>query len=450
MGCEPLGLDDFLELWRTILPDSYTDAIEHDGSGRGMDVPALQAAIFAEFCEALEQNWQSFYIERHSDQTRPPGTGPTTAAGAVELRRTAPTLGDIYVPAGTQFDAQVTDSFGQVRTVGTYVSLVAVTLASGNSGPVSVEVAASYIGASGNIKAGLISGFHPIQNKVGSVLVVNTGTISRIADPSNAVTNSWTQGDVGRSGRLVGALASINAGLPRRIVGFSDGAPQVFTVSPPLDNPADIGAVISFELEQLADFGVTVSQPAPIAGGAGGALDAAGVDRGIGRSFGELDQDYADRLETLQDTVSPSAIERILDCTLSACGIRWQLAETRDVDSLMGFTLDVHPVDYGSLALVSTPMGSQYVGQGGVLMGPGTEVRFFMVTVSGPDLTTESVGLSFEDGPEPAAFDGDQPLDGEIAESGAEYINCIASAYARVDAARAAGVGFIFVQDFNL
>jgi hypothetical protein len=83
-------------------------------------------------------------------------------------------------------------------------------------------------------------------------------------------------------------------------------------------------------------------------------------------------------------------------------------------------------------------------------MGPSTETRFFIILVSGPELAIDSQGLSFEDGPEPPAFDGNQPLDGAAVESSSAYINCISAAYSRVDAARGQGIGFIIVQDLNL
>jgi hypothetical protein len=448
MACEPLNKDQFIELWQRVLPRSYTAPIKDERAGRGMDVPCLQARIWELFCENLEISQQAYYLLPHSTQTRPESSGQGKATGVVFLQRSAPVLGDIVVPQGTVFEARVTDSFGDSLLIGRYLSTLPVVLPEGDGQPILIPVEAEFPGYAGNIVAGLINNAEPQTRLDTPATLTSTSVAQQIIDPTT-VNDAWSVAVVGRLARLVGPLVSENADLPRRITSFTDGSPQQISFDPPLDDAADVGVDIVVEIESLEDFGITVTQPQPITGGVGGTLDAIATDRNQGRVLGESDDELRQRLSELADTISPAAIERTLDCILTPCGIRFDVAETGDIEGLMGFTWDLHPYDFGQVLPISKPPGSEYVGQGGVFLDESMYRRFFIITVSCND-NAQDFGLAYDDGPLPNAWDGDQPYDGGSVDPLNTYNTCIARAWEAVNAARAAGVGFIIVQDCNL
>ena len=449
MACEPLTKEDFIELWSRVLPKSYTVPIEEEGNSRGLDVPCLQARIWELYCENLEVSQQAYFLLPHSIQTRPESQGEQKASGVVFLQRAAPVLGDVYLPIGTALEATVTDSFGEELLIGRYLTTAELTMPNGDGSEIAVPVEAEFAGYAGNIEPGLITRFKQSADLSAPGQISADDSFVEVLDPTTA--NDRLIGVLNRTFRFVGSLDSENANLPRRVtsVTFVDtSTPISITFDPPLDDPADIGKAVVVEVENYEDLGISVSQPDAIMGGVSGTLDAIGADRGQGRVPGETDDEYRFRLSELSDTISPNAIERILDCILTPCGIRFTISEAGDINSLMGFTWDVHPYDFGQIAPVSKPPGSEYVGQGGVYLGESTYTRFFIITVSCPELAT--VGLFYDDGPFPNAYDDIQFYDGDQAQNFDEYNACIARAYEAVDAARAAGVGFIIVQDCNL
>lgn len=448
MACNPLTKDDFLDLWSRVLPGTYTAPIKGERGGRGMDVPCLQARIWELYCEHLEISTQAYYLLPHSTQTRPESAGQQKASGLIYLQRAAPVNGDMVIPAGTVFEARVTDSYGASLLIGRYLSTMPVLLPDGDGSPILVPVEAEFPGYAGNIDAGLITNAEPQGRSEVSAVVTTVGTALQVIDPTG-ITDSWNPEVLGRQARLVGPLVSENANLPRRITAFADSNPQTIGFLPALSSAADVGVQIVVEIEELSDFGITVTQPDPITGGTGGTLDAIATDRGQGRVAGETDDELRFRLSELADTISPNAIRRVLDCILKPCGIRFTMTETGDVQGLMGFTWDLHPYDFGQVAPIGKTAGSQYVGQGGVWLDETMYSRFFLISVSCPD-APDAQGLAYDDGPFPNAWDH-QFYDGDAAELiDSNYTRCIAQAWEAVNAARAAGVGFIIVQNCNL
>lgn len=443
MACDPLTKEDFIELWRRVLPASYTAPIEEEGDGRGMDVPSLQAAIWAEYCENLEVSHQAYFLLPHSEQTRPESSGARKATGTLNAYRAAPTVGDIYIPPGTVFEAAVTDSFGDELVVGRYLLQQPVTIQNGAAGPVSLSVEAEFPGYAGNAAAGLVGRFLAMGRRQTTAIVTGPNEVSRITSPT-VIEDSWSADVVNRPMRLVGTISSENAGYPRRVLSFVTGSPNKLTFDPPLDDAADVGSIVTVELEEFEDFGVTITQPAAITGGVGASLDAIGADRGVGRVSGETDDDYRFRMSELADTVSPMAIYSALACALAPCGIQFSVSETRDVQSLMGMVWDVHPFDFGEVFPIGKPSGSQYVGQGGVLIDNSMQTRFFIVTITRPAIP--GFGLFLDDGPLANVWDGDQPLDGATSPELERYLSCVGQAWEKLNAIRAAGVGFVIIE----
>lgn len=444
MGCEPLQLCDFIQLWRRSLPRSYTTPIEEEASGRGFDVPHAQARIWAEFCEELEVSQQAYFLKPHSIQTRPHSTGPIKSTGEVEVTRAAPTEGDIVLFQGQSLDAQFLDSVGNELLIGRFLVSEETTIPEGSNGPFTVPVEAQFAGFAGNVPAETVTQFTP-QGRF-TVFSDLTATNRALHTPSVLGAQDRFIGEdvINRYVRLVddpgSPLVSENARIPRRVTGiFESGGNTGIVFEPALDNAADVGKPVAVELEEMEDLGLTVINPSPILGGSGDTLGAIGADRNQGRIETESDEDYRNRLCALDDTISPGAIKRILDRLLSPKNIDWSLKEPGDFNSLSGFILDFHPFDYGQLQ----PIGNGNLGQGAVLLDESTYVRFFIICVS--NTRVENAGAAY-----------DQPIN--ILNAPAAYSQffydgtdfgfdqCILEVWEAINAARAAGVGFIIIR----
>ncbi len=234
--------------------------------------------------------------------------------------------------------------------------------------------------------------------------------------------------------------------VPRHVIGAYVVSGEVaLQFAPPL-LPADVLALVQVEVEEMADLGVTVTQPDPAIGGRVDTLAAISAERKIERSQNETDEDFANRLVELPDTVSPNAMERILKRMLTPFGIPFCLHETGDVDGLMGFTWDLHPWDIGSpCACTSTePPGSELIGDGIVWMSEGTATRFFIVCVG--LINVDSVAFAWNSNDTLNDF---PPAWEAFVWDGVDagFSTAISRAYDAINAAREAGVGFAIVLD---
>jgi hypothetical protein len=435
----------FLQLWRAVLPPFYTESIESEDEGAGLDVPSAQGAQFAKVEEGANLSQQAYYLRPHSTQTGPIASSGVKASGEVLLRRAAPALGSIVFPAGSVLIAQATDSYGGELFLGRYLTTAEVVVADGSSGPLTVPVAAEFTGYTGNLDPNYIVGFEPQGRLEVPSVVLTTVRFQRVAQVG--VVNDLYRADlVDRYVRLVGnTLVSPNRTTPRRVTAvFVDGLGQLgIEVDLPLD-AADLGKPLVVEVEEYADLGFTVEQPTAIAGGVDDALGAIGVDRRQGKVPGESDEAFRQRLLLLVDNVSPNAILRMLDRILTPAGIGFELLETLDIDGLMGFTWSVHPWGFGQVCppIAKIP-GSEYVGQGGVWTGPSTGHHFFVVCVT-PSGLGDFSGMWGDFNPPgyPNAW-------GLMAWGGfaAGYLSLVAQVWEAIDQARAAGVGFWIIED---
>jgi hypothetical protein len=197
--------------------------------------------------------------------------------------------------------------------------------------------------------------------------------------------------------------------------------------------PLPLGAA-TVEVVEFADLGLSVEQPEAATGGRHGWLDAIATDRGTGRAPGEGDEALRLRLQTLDDIISPAAIERIADAILTPLGIRWRLMETRDPAGLPGFVLDLDPFDRGTLA------------SGEVWLADACgAVRFFILAVSAGGMGEFGAPYDSPFAPGGNAWDV-LVLDGYAV----EYLAALAALWDTIDRARAAGVCWALVLDETL
>lgn len=445
MALVPALKEAFLSLWRAVLPRFYTQPIEDEGDGEGFDVPSSHAAIFEQLEDAANVSQQSYYLKPHSTQTGAIAASGRKASGEVLVTRAAPTVGELTLPIGTVFEAHEPTSLGDDRLLGRYLSLEEVTLPQSVT-PQTVAVEAEFQGYTGNVRATVVDRFAELGRR--SVQSRVNFFRERFNQVAGVQTDPFLTNLVGRYVRLVslspGVLTSENAAVPRRVIGtFTEPGGAVGIITDlALDDPADAGKTLLVEVEEWADLGLTVSQPDPIAGGVGDALGAIGNDRRQGKVPGESDEAFRRRLCDLGDTISPNAIVRIVDGILSPKGVAFEFKETGDVDSLMGFTWDVHPYDHGQIQQETKPGGSELIGQGIVWLSLSEHVRFFIICVDRAaifDFGAAYDALVFSPG-FPNAWD-------EMFFDGADvgFDSLIGQVWEAVNQARAAGVGFVIL-----
>lgn len=451
MALRPSTQADFLNLWRQVLPASYTEPIESEAEGAGFDIPSLQAAIWADFESNLNVSQQAYFLRQHSIQTGATAAGGAKARTTLQLYRAAPALGAVLVPQGHVFLAVATDSFGGELPLGRYLAVSAVTIASGAGGPIAVEVEAEFEGYAGNVWEGVITRAEPQGRLSVPSLITATNEVRRSVTLQQQNADRFNLGMVGRMIRIVpdGVLNTPDATVPRIVTGAYEASGDVVLQFTPALLASDVLAPVTIEAEELADLGVTVTQPDPATGGRVDTLAAIAAERKTERQQNETDEQMADRLVDLPDTVSPGAVERLLKRVLDPYGIPWCLHETGEVDSLVGFTWDLHPYDVGELCGCDNthPADSELVGEGIVWMSEGTWTRFFVVCV-GQSAVVEW-GAAYDStkqfGDRPNAFDR-FPWDGQDS----AYNQVIARLAVELRKVKASGVGFAIALDSSL
>jgi hypothetical protein len=412
---EPWDKDDFLDMWRGLFPPEYTQPIEQQLDGEGLDPVAAFGAIFARVETATNYTTQRYYLKPHSLQTGEPAAGAAKAVGEVDISRVAPVDQALTLVAGTVLQATYRDTVGTTREGPTYVLLEDAVFAAGDLGPVTIEVEASRVGYAYNLEAGSITLFQALGESE-----IEDATIS-----GTTLTNGGNRDRLSESmlGRFVFFDTGPNAGGIARIVGVSASLQTAI-----LDRALSAGTGDARVLE-FADLGLTVEQPAELSGGRDGWLDAIGIDRRVYRRTGEDDEAYRLRVCELPDSISPAAVLRAARRILDPLGIRFALKETRDPDSWPGFVLDIDPFD------VLNEFGG-WVG--------GCEILTAFVLCVSADNALDAFGLVYDEAPSPgqAAWDK-EAFDGYSV----GYVSALASLYDAIEAIRAAGVCWTLALD---
>jgi len=455
MGCKPFTDSDYEELWRRILPNSYTQPIEDEGQGQGFDVPALQAEIWARFEDAANVSQQAYFLKPHSIQTAEEAKSGRKATTTVQITRAAPANGAINLPIGTLFDAAVTSSLGDPYPLGRFKLISALLFGDGVSGPLAAPLEAEFVGYTGNTREGTINAFSSLGKlTVPGVVALGTGgaaeKIVETPDPTESQ-DIFSSTLIGRFFRVTNdspTFASENGLQIRQIVAF-ENSPRAIIFTPALDDLSDVGAAVLVEVEEYSELGFTVTQPDPSIGGRGDALAAIATDRRQGRVLGESDQAFRDRLCNLEDTISPGAIQRICDRIMGPCNLCCRLIETRDIDTMIGFVWDLHMYDYfepappnptNGLVQVIKVSDSEIVGQGIVWTGPGTSTRYFALGIERGNQGEFGFPYDATDvqAPLPANAWDNAFYDG----SPIGFLSKVGQLHEAVDQARAAGIRF--------
>ena len=442
MAFEPQDQAGFLELWRRIFPDGYTDPIENEALGQGFDIPALQAKIFERVSEGIATTMQAYYLKPNSTQTRPHSSGGVRASGSVEVSRTAPADAEITLFQGTALIGIQPGTLGQDIEITTYVFTEDVVIPAGSLGPVTAAIEASVIGYQANVVEGTIENFVERGRAaiLGTVDAPDLVRDTRGVAPGFLAGDKFNEGQIDQYIRLTGLPSGDTQ--PRRIIGVTAGTPtSTAQIDPPLA-AGDVGSEPNIAVLEFADLGLTIEQAEPVGGGVSAVLDAIAKDRNQGRLPNETDEALRDRLCTLEDIISPGGIKRAITRILGPAGVNFTIKETRDIDTLKGFVFDLDPWDFGSIAAIPKVLGSELVGDGAVWMSESTLTRFFIVCV-GPGNAGE-----FGGGYDSPMFPDNNAWD-IIAWDGFPviYNSQIGQVFQAADHGRAAGVGFVLVRD---
>ena len=418
----PLTKSELLALWRKIFPRGYTEPIENQAGGQGLDAFAQQAAQFENVAEAANVTTQAYYLRFHSTQTAPPAQGALASVGQLSITRLAPANGPITIIQGTEFIETRRNPDGVVVEGERFRSTADAVFVAGDLGPVLVPVQNTRVGYQGNMPPESITNF----------ALRGTASVAGTVYPDGAVGDGGTPDRFTQA--MIGQYVRITTGpdfgtFPRRILSVDNLIPGVTRAI--LDGPAlTVGSTPQIEVEEFADLGLSVAQNASTTGGRHGWLDAIGQDRGILRQQNEPDNVYRARLVDLPDVVSPAAILRIAARVFTPLGLSYRLLETRG-PGLLGFIWDESPYDVGDLC------------SGNVLLDANDAVRFFVLCVEignqgefGAPYDTPFANNAWD----VLAFDG-YPVD---------YLAALGAVYSAIENARAAGIHWTLVRDPNL
>ena len=313
---------DLLDIWRKILPESYTGPLTDETGGRGLDVIASIASVFERVAVAVEITTQAMCLNPHSSQVSPPAAGAAEATGSVQVTRAAPTSAPLDLLDGDRLSTYVDDADGDaIVEVGLEIRGDQ-TLAAGTIVPVNVNVRSARSGHHTNVT--------PSRGRSVSFLRRTTATVT---GATTTIANTIAAGALGDQfdEGMIGAFVRFTAGAnthqyPRRITAF-DVATGLVTV----DGPALVAAAATEALQvvDLETLGCTADLVTALAGGTSPWLDQIGSERNRGRNAFESDTTYRARIRELPDIVAPNSIYRAVSRIFTPLGVAFEVKETR-------------------------------------------------------------------------------------------------------------------------
>jgi hypothetical protein len=362
-----LTRDELLDIWRSVMPESYTIPLEEENDGRGFDVIVACAAVWERVAAAVETSTQAMYLLPHSSQTAPESAGEAQATGNVALTRSAPTDGPINLKEGDKLSVELATLEGTtIFEIGLELA-VDVALAAGSTAPVTVAARAERPGYQGNVE--------DTQGRSVVFLRRTTATMQNVVSTAaNVLTSDGGDGDQFDEGMIdafVVFTGGVNLGTyPRRVLSFN--SPRSVTV----DGPALVaGNNNSLRVVDVNELGITAELDGDLTGGVHGWLDELGKERSLGRNALEVDGEYRDRIKDLPDLVAPNALQRAARRILEPLGIKFRIMESRDRAQFKGAAWGEFPYDNPNTSIFPED-GEQHFWQGN-----GFEYRGFYVVV---------------------------------------------------------------------
>lgn len=334
-----LTKDDLLAVWRRDMDPGYTEPLENEDAGRGLDVIAGLAAVLARASTAVLTSTQALYLKPHSSQLAPPASGAKVATGQVAIYRGIVVGGPLPLDDGDQIVAQFSGVNGEDEDAPVFEVVGDITIPSGTEGPTLVNVRCSRPGFQGNVPPGTEGKF---ADKRGGTFAVESFDSS-----DDLLTVDITNGDQ--------LLPTMNGMLWRFTSGPNRGAyaRRLFVISPTeahVDHTADALVSQGAGTGEVVDFQTVLDARIVFVngttGGRSGELDMLAHERTeIGRAVGEDDEDFRGRVAVLPEAVTPNALIRAIQVVLEPLGIPFQFIEVFEQD--VGFFFDdgSHVVD---------------------------------------------------------------------------------------------------------
>jgi len=362
-----LTVDQLIEVWRKLFPDSYTVPLEQQANGRGMTVIGPLASIFARCSDAVELSTQAMHLLDHSEKLAPEAQGRAFASGTVTITRAAPAFGDIELYEGDELFVSIHTADNETVFEIKLELTADLILTSGSKGPFSASVLASSSGYRGNItdSQGRSVAFQDQITKTYSAATTSILTGNQIVN--SGVGDLFDASQVGAFIRWTSG-ANRDAG-PRRITAFTDE--NTITVD---GASLAAGTNNAFEIIDLNELGLSAELDGDLSGGIYAWLDQIGGERGLGRYFSEDDDAYRDRITKVPDLVSPAAVYRAISRILTPLNIPFLFIESRNPNDMQGWAWGQHAWDDPSGTVL--PASGQRVWQ-----GQGFQYRGFYVVV---------------------------------------------------------------------
>jgi hypothetical protein len=395
MTFEPPTREDLLQVWRGGLPPDYRTGIEFRDDGRGFDIVVGQAAIFERVAEADAVTTQVCYLRPHSTQVRPQALGQLQAVGSVSIARAAPADAPITLVVGTRLVVQVHDESGALIDASTYETTSEGTFAAGDLGPLTLPIRALRYGYQGNVPLGRPIAF--VER--GRYSVPGTVTAANTVADTVGVADRIVPDLVGRYVRFTGLPNAPTT--PRMITAVSIAMNQATTANTiTVDGPALTLGAQTFEIDELADLGLTVELATALTTGRHGWLDAWGEERLCYRQSLEDDASYLARILAVDDVVSPGALVRAATRILTPIGIPFAFREAGEAFTFSGYLW--YPDLYLTGSIGSVPITVNFA----------SKVRYFAIIVPLSSTGNEGTYLdTFQGATDTNYLDGEAYLD---------------------------------------
>jgi hypothetical protein len=368
-----LTKDDLLAVWRRDMDPGYTEPLEVENSGRGLDPISGLAAVLARASTAVLTSTQALFLKPHSSQLAPPASGAVVATGQVEIFRGIVVGGPLPLDDGDQIIAQFFGVNGEDEDAPVFEVVGDVTIPSGSEGPTLVDVRCSRPGFQGNVPPGTEGKFPDKRGGTFAVTSFNSGTDLLTVDIANGDRLLPTM-----NGMLWRFTSGPNRGaFARRLFVSSPTTAQIDHADSSLvTQGAGTGEVVDFQTVLDARI---VFRDGTI-NGRSAELDMLARERTeIGRAVGESDEDFRGRVAVLPESVTPNALIRAIQVVLEPLGIPFQFIEVFEQD--VGFFFDdgSHVVDSAFSDPFAYRERTFYVG--GLGAGPGS--IGFIVVING-------------------------------------------------------------------